>query len=65
MRDPDYGWTIEMQARALRAGLRYREVPVRYRRRRAGRSKVTGTVRGVFGAGWKILYTLARVELGG
>jgi hypothetical protein len=39
------------------------EVPVRYRRR-VGRSKISGTVRGVIGAGWKILFTIARVRLG-
>ncbi len=65
MRDRDYGWTVEMQTRALRARLAWAEVPVRYRRRAAGRSKVAGTVRGVFGAGWKILFTIARVRLGG
>ena len=65
MRDRDYGWTVEMQARALRAGLACAEVPVRYRRRRLGRSKVAGTLRGVIGAGWKILFTIARVRLGG
>jgi glycosyltransferase involved in cell wall biosynthesis len=65
MRDRGYGWTVEMQARALGAGLRAAEVPVRYRRRRHGNSKVSGTVRGAFGAGWKILFTIARVRLGG
>jgi len=65
MRDRDYGWTVEMQTRALRARLVCAEVPVRYRRRTAGRSKVAGTVRGVFGAGWKILWTIGRVRLGG
>ncbi len=64
MRDRGYGWTVEMQARAARAGLRAVEVPVRYRRR-IGRSKISGTVRGVFGAGAKILLTIARVRLGG
>jgi glycosyltransferase involved in cell wall biosynthesis len=64
MRDRDFGWTVEMQARAARAGLRVLEVPVRYRRR-LGRSKISGTVRGVIGAGWKILWTLGRVRLGG
>jgi glycosyltransferase involved in cell wall biosynthesis len=64
MRDRDYGWTVEMQARAARAGLRVIEVPVRYRRR-IGRSKISGTVRGVLGAGWKILFTIARVRVGG
>ena len=65
MRDRDYGWTVEMQARALRAGLRCSEVPVRYRRRRLGNSKVSGTLRGIWGAGTKILLTIARVKLGG
>lgn len=65
MRDRDYGWTVEMQARAARAGLVTVEVPTRWRRRRGGRSKVSGTLRGVIGAGWKILTTLLRVRLGG
>jgi glycosyltransferase involved in cell wall biosynthesis len=65
MRDRDYGWTVEMQARAFAAGLRVAEVPVSYRRRRLGRSKVSGTLRGVVGAGTKILWTIARVRLGG
>lgn len=65
MRDRDYGWTVEMQARALRVGARCTEVPVRSLRRRGGRSKVAGTLRGAFGAGWKILFTIARVRLGG
>ena len=65
MRDRDYGWTVEMQARAARAGLRCAEVPVSHRRRRSGESKVSGTLRGVVGAGWKILFTIARVRLGG
>ena len=65
MRDRDFGWTVEMQARALAAGLDVREVPVRYRRRQAGRSKVAGTLRGATAAGWKILWTIARVRAGG
>ena len=65
MRDRDYGWTVEMQARAARAGCRCVEVPVRHHRRRAGRSKVAGTLRGSLGAGWKILFTIVRVRLGG
>lgn len=64
MRDRDFGWTVEMQARAARAGARVVEVPVRYRRR-VGRSKISGTLRGALGAGGKILFTLARVRLGG
>jgi hypothetical protein len=65
MRDRDFGWTVEMQARAAAAGLRATEVAVTNRRRRAGRSKVAGTIRGSIGAGWKILFTIARVRLGG
>jgi len=59
MRDPDYGWTVEMQAKAARRGPVVVEAPVSYRRR-IGRSKISGTVRGVIGAGTKILATIAR-----
>jgi len=59
MRDRDYGWTIEMQVRAARLGLRHAEVPVSYRPR-LGVSKVSGTLRGTLGASRKILWTLAR-----
>lgn len=62
MADLGYGWTVEMQARAARLGLRVHEVPVRYRRR-IGRSKISGTVRGVLGAGTKILWTIGREGL--
>lgn len=64
MRDRGYGWTVEMQIRAARAGLRYVEVPVRNRRRRGGESKVSGTLRGTVGASVKILALLARHALG-
>ena len=57
MRDRDFGWTVEMQARAAKLGLRWIEVPVRYRRRAAGRSKISGTVWGSLAAGFKILTT--------
>jgi len=57
MRDPDYGWTVEMQVKAARRGVRVREVPVSYRRR-IGASKISGTVKGVIGAGTKILGVL-------
>lgn len=60
MRDRTYGWTVEMQIKAIQQGLRVAEVPVRYRRRLAGTSKVTGTVSGTLGAGWKILWTVFR-----
>ena len=60
MRDRDWGWTAEMQVKAIRRGLRLVEVPASWRRRRGGRSKISGTVRGVLGAGYKILTTIAR-----
>ncbi|GAA0879073.1 glycosyltransferase family 2 protein [Algoriphagus jejuensis] len=59
MVDQNYGWTIEMQIKAHKAGLRYTEVPVNYRKR-IGVSKVSGTVKGVFGAGYKIILTIFR-----
>lgn len=62
MRDRGYGWTVEMQLKAVRHGLRCREVPVSYRTR-VGRSKISGTVRGAAGAGAKILYTVFREGL--
>jgi glycosyltransferase involved in cell wall biosynthesis len=60
MGDKDYGWTVEMQVKAVRRGLRIVEVPVRYHRRRGGESKISSTVRGSIGAGAKILYTIFR-----
>jgi glycosyltransferase involved in cell wall biosynthesis len=59
MQDLDYGWTVEMQIAAARAGLAHREVPVSYRRR-IGASKVSGTLRGTIGASRKILWWLGR-----
>lgn len=59
MQDETFGWTVEMQVRAVRAGLRCAEVPVSYRRR-VGRSKITGTVSGTARAGAKILWTVGR-----
>lgn len=59
MRDRDFGWTAEMQVKAARRGLRVVEVPVSYRRR-IGRSKITGTVRGTVLAGYKIIWTILR-----
>jgi glycosyltransferase involved in cell wall biosynthesis len=59
MRDRRYGWTVEMQLRALQLGARVTEVPVRYRRR-VGRSKISGTVTGVIKAGWWIIYTILK-----
>lgn len=62
MRDRNFGWTVEMQIRALRHGLRIREVPVRYRCR-IGTSKITGTISGTIRAGYKILWTIFRHAL--
>jgi glycosyltransferase involved in cell wall biosynthesis len=62
MRDRAYGWTIEMQVRAAQLGLFTREVPVSWFPRYAGKSKVSGTVRGVIGAGIGILSMIARLR---
>ena len=62
MRELTYGWNIEMQMRAARAGLRILEIPVDYRRRRAGNSKVAGSLFGTLRAGARILATFARVS---
>jgi hypothetical protein len=59
MGDRDYGWTVEMQIRALQAGLRVVEVPVRYRPR-IGVSKISGTLAGSVRAGIKILHVVFR-----
>ncbi len=59
MADRDYGWTVEMQVKAARLGLRCCEIPVRYRRR-IGVSKISGTVIGSIRAGYKILWTIFR-----
>ena len=61
MREETYGWNLEMQMRAARAGLRILEVPVDHRRRAGGESKVSGTLRGTLLAGTRILYTVARI----
>ncbi len=61
MRDCDFGWTIEMQVRALRCGLRVVEVPVSYRRR-IGTSKISGNLRASLAAGWKIIATILRLR---
>lgn len=55
--DPTYGWNVEMQIKALRAGWRILEVPADYRRRR-GESKISGTVKGTVMAGYKIITTI-------
>lgn len=57
MVDTNYGWTVEMQLKAAKLKMKCTEVPVTYRNR-IGVSKVSGTVKGAFGAGYKILYTI-------
>jgi len=59
MIDRNYGWTVEMQIKALKKGLRWQEVPVSYRPR-IGHSKVSGTLRGTVGAGYKIITTILK-----
>ena len=54
MQDKTYGWTVEMQLKALKYKLKYTEVPVNYRPR-IGESKVSGTIKGTIMAGYKIL----------
>ncbi len=59
MRDRAYGWTVEMQVRAIQEGLRIRQVSVHYKRR-IGKSKIGGTLRGSIKAGYWIVYTIFR-----
>ena len=64
MKEQTYGWNLEMQMRAARARLRILEVPVNHRCRTGGESKVSGTLRGTFVAGARIITTLFRVAFG-
>ena len=61
MQDKTFGWTVEMQVKAAKKGLKTEEVPVRYRRR-IGVSKITGTLKGTVKAGWKILFTIFKYK---
>jgi glycosyltransferase involved in cell wall biosynthesis len=61
MRDRSFGWTVEMQARAVECGLNICEIPVDYRHRQGGRSKISGTIQGSFWAGSIILGTLGNL----
>ncbi len=60
MQDKDFGWTVEMQVKAAKHGLKCVEVPVRYRKR-IGVSKVSGTIKGTILAGHKILWTIFKL----
>ncbi len=62
MKDRNYGWTVEMQAKAAKMGLRTLELPVRYRKR-VGTSKVSGTIKGSVLAGIKILWTIFTLRI--
>ncbi len=57
MMDKNYGWTVELQIKAAKRKMRCMEVPVKYRQR-IGISKVSGTLSGTIGAGYKILWTI-------
>ena len=63
MKEETYGWNLEMQMKAARRGLRILEVPVSHRRRSGGVSKVSGTLRGTFVAGARIIATFLRIAL--
>ncbi|HEV3393943.1 MAG TPA: glycosyltransferase family 2 protein [Chthoniobacterales bacterium] len=63
MKEETYGWNLEMQMKAARAGLRILEVPVNHRCRTGGISKVSGTFRGTFMAGARILATFVKIAL--
>ncbi|RMF67795.1 MAG: glycosyltransferase family 2 protein [Cyanobacteria bacterium J069] len=61
MQDRGFGWTVEMQVRAIECELRICELPVGYRQRQGGQSKISGTVRGSVKAGYIILSTLGQL----
>ena len=63
MQDTGFGWTAEMQAKAAMLRLRVVEVPVHYRKRTAGQSKITGNIKASFLAGWIIIKTLLLTRL--
>jgi len=62
MTDKNFGWTVEMQIKAVKHGLRIIEIPVHYRKR-IGVSKITGTISGTFKAGTKIIFTIFKYLL--
>ena len=62
MRDKTFGWTIEMQIKALMKNYKYKEISVKYKKR-IGKSKISGTLKGSFLAGKKILYLIFKYFL--
>lgn len=65
MRDQGYGWTVEMQIKALKHGLTICELASPYRSRQAGKSKVSGSVKGVLRAGFAMMWVILRESLSG
>jgi len=65
LQEMTYGWNIEMQIEAARHGLRILEVPLPYRCRMGGESKVAGSIRGSIRASWRIIVTFIRVAFSG
>jgi hypothetical protein len=63
MKDQNFGWTIEMQIKAVKAGWRIIEVPLPYMKRSAGTSKISRTVKGALSAGIKIIWVIFREAL--
>lgn len=61
MRERNYGWTIEMQVRAIEENLRITEIPIHYRNRAAGQNKVSGNIKASLTAGWKITTTVLKL----
>lgn len=62
MKDTDYGWTVEMALRAAAAGWKVCEVPVRYRKRHGGKSKITGSLAASVKTAWKMFSVLSRLK---
>ena len=62
MQDKDFGWTAEMQVKAVKARQTILQIPVRYRKR-IGKSKISGTMKGSLMAGYKIFYWIFRLAV--
>lgn len=63
MQDPTWGWNLEMQIKAIRKKYRIQEVPVHYRKRKGGKSKISGNLSGSLKAGAKILYIFFKLTI--
>ena len=61
MEDKTFGWTVEMQVKAAKMKMETAEIAVNYRKRAGGKSKVSGTIKGAFLAGYKILWTIFKL----